>query len=68
MEKAAADSRRRRWVATHCNGLGGAMARLVVHGGAGLGREEQWELEEATARREEEARMDRWSFRDKDDY
>ena len=44
------------------------MAGLVGHGGAGLEREEQWELEEAAERREEEARMDRWSFRDKDDY
>ena len=30
--------------------------------------EEQWELEEAAERRKEEARMDNWSFRDKDDY
>ena len=68
MEKAAADSHRRRQVAIHCNGLGRAMAGLVGHGGAGLEREERWELEEATARREEETRMDCWSFRDKDDY
>ena len=30
--------------------------------------EEQWELEEAAERREEEARMCCWAFRDKDDY
>ena len=68
MEKAAADSRRRRRVAIHCNGLGRAMAGLVGHGGAGLERDERWELDEATERREEEARMDSWSFRNKDDY
>ena len=68
MEKAAADSRRQRWVAIHCQGLGRAMAGLVGHGRAGLEREERWELEEAAERRKEEARMDSWSFRDKDDY
>ena len=68
MEKAAADSRRRRQVAIHCEGLGRAMVGLVGHGGAGLEREERWEMEEATARREEETRMDCWSFHDKDDY
>ena len=68
MEKAAADSRRRRRVRSHCEGLGRAMAGLVGHDWADLEREERWELEEATARREEETRMDCWSFRDKDDY
>ena len=47
MEKAAADSRQRRQVAIHCEGLGRAMVGLVGHGGAGLEREEWWELEEA---------------------
>ena len=70
MEKAAADSRQRLQVAIHCEGQGKAMVGAWSLGatGANLDLEEQWELEEEAERCEEEARMDRWSSRDKDDY
>ena len=73
MEKTAADARRRCQVAIYCEGLGVAMAgaclsRRNCPDRADLELEEQWELEEAAERCEEEAWMDEWSNQDKDDY
>ena len=49
-----------------CEGLGKGMVGAWSLGGAGLAK--QWELEEAAEQGAEEARMDNWAFRDKDDY